>query len=86
MKYWAKQNGFINQDLYKQSYSFSSYAFTQMVVLYLQNTDPPVLPTVVDLKRMVKDSRKAMNAKVDAKDKVSVVFCFLTVATPGWAV
>ena len=58
LKYWAKQNGFINQDLHKQSYSFSSYAFTQMVVFYLQNTKPPVLPKVVDLQNKFKDGKK----------------------------
>lgn len=40
LRYWAKSLGFIKKNL------LSSYAFCFMVIFALQNTDPPVLPSV----------------------------------------
>ncbi len=50
LRYWAKMNGFIS------STQFSSYAFTQLVIFFCQNTSPPLLPSVDNLRQLAKES------------------------------
>jgi len=54
LKYWAKQRALICSE------RFSSYAFYLLIVFYLQNTNPVVLPTVQQLKQMATE-RKHVN-------------------------
>ncbi|KAJ6220671.1 hypothetical protein RDWZM_006483 [Blomia tropicalis] len=47
LKYWAKQNGLINTE------AFSSYAFTMMIIFYLQTES--ILPSISHLQNLARD-------------------------------
>lgn len=48
LKYWAKRNELIDTT------TFSSYGFTMLIIFFLQNTNPPVLPTIAQLQELAK--------------------------------
>lgn len=64
LKFWAKQNGIISQD------GLSTYAFTMLVIFFLQTRKPSVLPTFDYLKRVNSNSsnHKADNNRVGMWD------------------
>ncbi|XP_075586707.1 uncharacterized protein LOC124500632 isoform X2 [Dermatophagoides farinae] len=53
LKYWAKTNELIS------THMFSTYAFTMLIVFFLQQQDPPILPTVGYLNRLAKKSKNS---------------------------
>lgn len=54
LKYWAKRQGFIERGY------FTSYGFTLMILFYLQNVSPPVLPAIEQLQELGKEGRKVI--------------------------
>lgn len=51
LKYWSKQNGLVNTEI------FSSYALTMMILFFLQNTDPWILPSVERLQQLATEKQ-----------------------------
>ena len=52
LKYWAKKNALINTE------AFSSYAFTQLIIFYLQTITPRILPPIGELQELARKQNK----------------------------
>lgn len=67
LKYWAKRANLINNEC------LSSYALTMMIIYYMQNTNPWILPSVQAIQELVKIQKK--NKKETFIDKYNFSFC-----------
>lgn len=66
LKYWAKKNELIDTTM------FSTYAFTMLIIFFLQNQNPPVLPPINKLQSLAKIQPNKAPVKLH---KYSFEFC-----------